>query len=692
VTLSTGFAQRIAGAAFISPTLGAPGIYFAPGVPAEPLSVESMDVAAFVGVAPRGPAWETTTDPGVDNGEPFRARSIAVPVESWDDYVDLFSGFEGPGLLPHAVSAYFAQGGRRAYVVRVVGRQVLPPKPDETPPGCASFWLGVPDATRQWLIVDARSEGGWGNRLAIAVSFTTRRLVQLSADSATWQSMLRLPIASLLTRGATLCFTTPASDRRVPETDHPTQPLYSTVLRITRHPGDTATGPYLVPELDPPVDLIDGMTVDVVEADVSIVDADPTRIRSERFQAVGLSPLHPRNIVDALNQESRLVQARRPPDAGELADAISRRHLKGVARNSGFDLWADLTPDDMFPGTAEPVATGGIDAVASADEVATIVVPDLYFPATLSRRHDEPAQPNDTSTTFTRCVPREPSEDSPKPTAPHLAIDPTDPDGRKAILTLHQRLVDLVERMRLVVLLDVPPNLNLTQVLAWRAGLQSQFAAAYHPWLAAPAPFNRTQPVPPSAVAAGVIANSELTHGIARGPANEIAVGVVDVNVVVAPDDHATLHRLGVNVFLPDVDGIRLTGARTLSGDSAWRQLTVRRLLLAIARVVNHQLQWTVFEPNGDQLRDALRRQLDGLMAQLAAQGCFAGATPEESWFVSIASGAEARREEDAGQLIVEIGVAPSEPMEFIVVRVAIQAEGEIKSSFVTGLGVSARA
>src|SRR3954447_23096226 len=85
-----------------------------------------MDVAAFAGVAPRGPAFVPVVDdqwrddvPCVEPERP-RARSVAVPVESWDDYRRAFGGFEGPGLLPYAVASFFEQGGRRAYVVRIV--------------------------------------------------------------------------------------------------------------------------------------------------------------------------------------------------------------------------------------------------------------------------------------------------------------------------------------------------------------------------------------------------------------------------------------------------------------------------------------------------------------------------------------------------------------------------------------------
>jgi len=103
----------------VDPTAqGAPGVYYAAPAPTRRLTVEPMDVAAFVGVAPRGPAWVPVLDTDGVTGD--RARSVAVPVDSWDDYLERFGAFEAPGLLPHAVATFFAQGGRRAWVVRIV--------------------------------------------------------------------------------------------------------------------------------------------------------------------------------------------------------------------------------------------------------------------------------------------------------------------------------------------------------------------------------------------------------------------------------------------------------------------------------------------------------------------------------------------------------------------------------------------
>src|SRR5687768_16366416 len=91
--------------------VGAPGVYAAPEGPAHGLLGARMDVCAFVGLAPRGPARvpytdEEWLDAGLDPArargflassssvDPLRPRkrSVAVPVDSWDAYVELYGG------------------------------------------------------------------------------------------------------------------------------------------------------------------------------------------------------------------------------------------------------------------------------------------------------------------------------------------------------------------------------------------------------------------------------------------------------------------------------------------------------------------------------------------------------------------------------------------------------------------------
>lgn len=91
-----------------------PGVYFLPSRRPPGLGLPRLDVAAFVGYTERGPLdWP-------------------VAVEDLDTYRAIFGGDLGVAReegertvyanLPSAVASFFAQGGRRCYVVRVAGR------------------------------------------------------------------------------------------------------------------------------------------------------------------------------------------------------------------------------------------------------------------------------------------------------------------------------------------------------------------------------------------------------------------------------------------------------------------------------------------------------------------------------------------------------------------------------------------
>ena len=143
-------------------------------------------------------------------------------------------------------------------------------------------------------------------------------------------------------------------------------------------------------------------------------------------------------------------------------------------------------------------------------------------------------------------------------------------------------------------------------MLDWRARFDSSYAAAYHPWLVISRRDDvrdALQRIPPSSVAAGVIAATEASFGVPHGPANRLAEGVLKVDDPVTPARHGELHQEGINVYLPERDGVRLTAARTLSRDRFVRQLSVRRLMLLLRKTLLRQMQRVVFEPNNAALR-----------------------------------------------------------------------------------------
>lgn len=660
---------------------GAPGVYVLPEPPAAgALHAEPLDVAAFVGVAPRGPAWERVDDPTLVDLGVGRARSVAVAVDGWDEYVDRFGAFEGPGLLPHAVAAFFAEGGRRAHVVRVVHDE-LPvaggPGGVAVPAGCTELLVDVAGGP---LRLRARNEGSWGDRLEATLSFATGPLPLAAAE----------PAALVLAAGAAVAAGTLVRLRGAGGEE---------ALRwIERVAGRGRAGSVerdLVAALDQPAGFL-AVRAEVVEAALEVVDRDPApaRRRRESFAGLGLRPGHRRWLGDVVNAGSHLVEV--PADqAAVVPSDPTLSAVRSTVAAPGADRWDLVTPDDVFGRLldGDEAGTEGLDALLGVPEVASIVVPDLYSPGPVA-----PAEPVDEAGVFAGpefapCVDLPPAVHPAPPPAglTGLRLDPADPAALELIVALQQRVVAVAERLRCVALLDVPPGLRRRAALRWRARFDSSFAAAYHPWLRVPSatPTGPLVEVPPSAVAAGIVARCERRSGVPRGPANERSASAVDVAERVGDDDHAELHRAGVDVFRPEPGGMWLTGARTLSTERRWRQLSVRRLLLLLERAVARQLQWTVFEPNDEQLRSGLRRMVEHLLGDLFARGAFAGATPAESWFVHVASGADAAREADRGVLVVHIGVAPSEPLEFLLVQVVLDRDGRVEVAVAPGTGVT---
>lgn len=79
----------------------------APRVEGQRIPLARPGAAAFLGVTERVPV--------AADGVPLTARPVLV--ESWDHYRDRFGGTHAGAFLPDAVRGYFANGGRRAYIV-----------------------------------------------------------------------------------------------------------------------------------------------------------------------------------------------------------------------------------------------------------------------------------------------------------------------------------------------------------------------------------------------------------------------------------------------------------------------------------------------------------------------------------------------------------------------------------------------
>jgi phage tail sheath protein FI len=116
--------------------------------------------------------------------------------------------------------------------------------------------------------------------------------------------------------------------------------------------------------------------------------------------------------------------------------------------------------------------------------------------------------------------------------------------------------------------------------------------------------------------------------------------------------------------------GIRVWGARTTSDDPDWRYINVRRTFIMLRRSLDEGTQWAVFEPNEPRTWERLTQSVDHFLKKLWEDGYFAGATPEESYFVKCDESTNTAEIREAGQMAMEIGVAPAIPTEYIIFNV----------------------
>lgn len=656
--------------------LGAPGLYTLPERSAPRLSAQRMDVCAFVGVAPRGPAYVPLVDQSHADGaammrefERPRKRSVAVAVNSFDEYRRLYGTYEGPGFLPHAVASFFEQGGKRAYIVRIVHAQ-----PPATPP------LSAPDhlqklalhrlddllAANRSLGFYARNEGSWGDGLQIELRFAARGLACRNEAGG-----LSLARNTQLCAGSLLRLWYAGAD-----------PELRWCRGLSQRRDADGPGSRWLIQFDAPLALTPER-VEVIEASLMLRDAAGYR---ETHSQLGLTPAHPRYLADVLCNESELVWPHYDWAAAELLPASANcEALRGTAvlQTAGVDDYENIVIDDFFDtswSAAEEQPGEGLCCLAQRSDLTQLLVPDLYLPAQWARQGSTAqADPASAGGVFAPCA--SVSEVVSTAAAPallqKLVLDPRNSSELDEIIRRQQQIIDFCEQTQdLIALLDVPPGLSQQQAERWRARFDSAWAAAYHPWLLTPQGGSDTpRRIPPSATAAGLIARKELARGIAHGPANELAAEIVSFAESVPAQRAEVFHPLHLNCYRRECDGIYLLAARTLSQDPQWRQLSVRRLVLMLRRTLLQETQWAVFEPNGPKLWRDLQRAIENLLRQLFRLGAFAGATEAESFFVRLRHDT---RNQDRGELIAEIGVAPAEPIEFILLSLRRSGDGTL--------------
>jgi phage tail sheath protein FI len=201
-------------------------------------------------------------------------------------------------------------------------------------------------------------------------------------------------------------------------------------------------------------------------------------------------------------------------------------------------------------------------------------------------------------------------------------------------------------------------------------------AAVYFPRLRVPDPLqpSATRLAGPAASVAGLLARTDRERGVWAVAAGTTAHVAGAVGLASAVDDRAaaTLRARGINAIREAPGhGIVVWGARSVGGETdEWKYIPIRRLALFIEESVYRGLEWTVLEPNDEPTWKLARRQVEAFLGELYRQGAFAGATPESSFFVRCGEDTMTQNDLNQGTLIVEVGIAPLRPAEFVIFRI----------------------
>lgn len=198
----------------------------------------------------------------------------------------------------------------------------------------------------------------------------------------------------------------------------------------------------------------------------------------------------------------------------------------------------------------------------------------------------------------------------------------------------------------------------------------------YVPWLTVTNPDpNENTPtinVPPSGHMAGIWARTDATRGVHKAPANEVVRGAIDLQRRITHEEQGGMNANGVNCIRNFAsDGILVWGARTLTNEPSFRYLNVRRLFNMIAESIAEGTRWVVFEPNDRPLWQAIRRDLTAFLMGCWRDGALMGATPEEAFFVRCDEQTNTITDISAGRVVIEVGLAPVKPAEFIIFRIS---------------------
>lgn len=229
------------------------------------------------------------------------------------------------------------------------------------------------------------------------------------------------------------------------------------------------------------------------------------------------------------------------------------------------------------------------------------------------------------------------------------------------------------------VVLDPPRGAEEDVVIDWIAQLREDdeldvsYAALYWPWIQ-----SGDVALPPSGAVLGTYARTDLAHapgGVRVAPANLPIKGYTHATIHVPWRDAGRLVEAGVNPVLEQPGrGLVVWGARTLSTDRRWRQITSRRIVGMITERVRRDAEWVVFETQRPELWEVVARMVRTRLDGYWREGLLTGASEGSEYLVQCDAELNPPAVRDAGQVHFKVLLRPVASTEFIEVELAVGA------------------
>jgi Phage tail sheath protein FI len=258
--------------------------------------------------------------------------------------------------------------------------------------------------------------------------------------------------------------------------------------------------------------------------------------------------------------------------------------------------------------------------------------------------------------------------------------------GQAAIVNLGLLFCEQIGSMFYVS--DPPFGLDVQDIGGYKMGtgpntqaLNSSYGSIYYPWVwIFNSISNSNIPIPPSGPVLGRYAYTDQNSGVFKSPAG-VSDGalktVTSVQEKITDADQDFLNPEGINAIRNFIGyGNTIWGARTLSSDTQWTYVAIRRLFIYVEQSLKQSLQWVVFEPNDQTLWSSVSRDISAFLQVLWQQGGLFGNTAKEAFYVTCDASNNPPETRALGQLYIDIGLAVVYPAEFVIIRVTQKTAG----------------